>query len=487
MPYVYPGSEPVLAFVIGFIPCVFFALAYAWLGSSMPRAGGEYIFISRTISPALGYIVSIGSFLARFFGLGFGLVVDVALWGVALRILGKGTGNMALTNFGTFLSTADPITIIAGAILLLLSIWLIVTVGGKPFFVYIALTWLVPVAGAIVIILLSVGNPFNALTYSKAWDAIWGAGSYNEITTIAAKTGWTPSAPNFDATIRAVAGAAIYAYIGFHNPAQWAGEIKNPRRNVMIGIIVSLLFSGVLFIGLASTVFYSGGNFISQYAWAYYKAREQFVITPRIEPILAIFAVIFTGGNIVVAFLIATAGAFGGYHGAAGTMMETRRVFALAFDRFFPERFAYISERFHTPIWAIAFLMVGSTIGIILSSPILGPLRGLAGGINATFMYLLGHMFTGLALALLPIIKPEIYEGIKLHFKGLPIPAICGVVAFVSGLLFFGINAQTTQILDITITSIVLGIGLILFLYYSYKNQKMGVDVKAIMSEIPPE
>jgi uncharacterized membrane-anchored protein len=60
-------------------------------------------------------------------------------------------------------------------------------------------------------------------------------------------------------------------------------------------------------------------------------------------------------------------------------------------------------------------------------------------------------------------------------------------VAFVSGLLFFGINAQTTQILDITITSIVLGIGLILFLYYSYKNQKMGVDVKAIMSEIPPE
>jgi amino acid transporter len=241
----------------------------------------------------------------------------------------------------------------------------------------------------------------------------------------------------------------------------------------------------VIYISLAASAFYSGGTFISQYDWAYYKAAKQFVITPKIEPTLPMFAVLFTGGNMVLALLIATAGAFSLYHvNPAALMMETRRVFALAFDRFFPERFANVSERFHTPTWAIAFMIVGGIFGIIISSPILGPLRSLAGGINATFMYLLGYMFTGLALALLPLAKPAIYESIRTKFPWAP---ICGVVAFSAGILFFAVNASTLQILDITVSAIVLGIGLSLYLYYANKNKKMGVDLKTLQSEIPPE
>lgn len=485
VPYIYPGADPVLALVIAFVPCLFFALTYAWLGSCMPRAGGDYVFISRIISPVLGYVITIGEFLARWLALGFGLIVDVGLWGVAFIILGKGTGNAGLANLGAFLSNADPMIVIAIAILLLLTMWLFVTVGGKPFIAYTAVTCFIPLIGAVIAILLNAGNPFNLLTYSKAWDAVWGTGSFNEITTIAANTGWTAAAPNFDATIRAVAGAAIYTYVGFQNPSSWAGEVKNPKRNVMIGIMGANLISAVIFIGLASTVFFSGGNFISQYAWAYYKGRGQFMITPKIEPILPLFIVLFTRGNFIIAIFIAIAGAVSGYHGAASLVMESRRVFALAFDRFFPERFANVSERFHTPTWAIAFIIVGAIVGIIISSPILGPVRSLAGGINATFMYLLEYMFTGLALAMLFIVKPEIYQSIKTG--KIPIPTICGVVTFAAALLFFAVNAQTLQILDITISAIVLSVGLSLFIYYSHRNQKMGVDLKTLLSEIPPE
>ena len=152
-------------------------------------------------------------------------------------------------------------------------------------------------------------------------------------------------------------------------------------------------------------------------------------------------------------------------------MMETRRVFAIAFDRFFPERFANVSERFHTPTWAIAFMMVGAIFGIIISSPILGPARTLAGGINATFMYLLGYTFTGLALALLPKRKPEIYESIKTG--RVPIPAICGVVAFVLGAIFFVISGSTLPIYpDITVSAIILVIGLCLFVYYVTRTRR---------------
>ena len=490
MPYTYPGADAPLAFIIGLIPAFFFAISYAWLASCMPRAGGDYVFISRTINPALGYVVTIGNFLGRWFSIGFLLVTDVTLWGVALRILGKGTGNAALADFGTFLSAPpDPTIILVGAILLLLTVWFFMTVGGTVFKAYTALIWFIPLVGGIIAILIQLGNPFSAASFSKAWDTVWGAGSYTEIVTIATNSGWKPTAHNFEATIRGIAGAALFAYSGFHNPAQWSGEVKNPRRNMLVGIIAGTLITAVIYIGLAASTFFAGGEFISQYNWAYYKGpRADWKITPRIEAVVPMFAAIFAGGNVLLAFLIATAGAFSLYHvQPAALMMETRRVFSLAFDRLFPERFANVSERFHTPTWAILFMVVGGIMGIIISSPVLGPLRSLAGGINAVFMYLLGYTFTGLALALLPIVRPEIYESIKAEVGGLPLPSVCGVVAFGLGLFFFATNATVMAPMDISISCLILGIGLALYVYYAFKNKKMGIDLKTLLSEIPPE
>jgi amino acid transporter len=489
MPYTYPGSDPTLAFIIGLIPAFFFAISYAWLASCMPRAGGDYVFISRTTNPALGYVVTIGNFLGRWFSIGFLLYTDVTLWAIAFRMLGKGTGNASLADFGAWLAAADPTVKIACALFLLFTVWLFLTIGGTAFKAYTAIIWLVPIVGAIACIFLSYANPFNPTSFQNAWDSVWGNGSYAEIVSIAQKYNWSPAAPNFDATIRAVAGAALFAYSGFHNPAQWSGEIKNPKRNLLIGIIGGTLITAVIYITMAASAFYAGGEFISQYNWAYYKGTAaDFVITPRIEPVLPMFGVIFAGGNVFLTFLIATAGAFSLYHvQPAALMMETRRVFSLAFDRLFPERFANVSERFHTPTWAILFMVIGGAIGIIISSPVLGPLRTLAGGINATFMYLLGYLFTGLALALLPITKPEIYESIKVEVGGVPVPAICGVAAFALGIFFFAANAQSMAPLDIFISCLVLGIGLALYIYYAYKNKKMGIDLKTLLSEIPPE
>jgi amino acid transporter len=496
MPYTYPGSDPTLAFIIGLIPAFFFAISYAWLASCMPRAGGDYVFISRTTNPALGYVVTIGNFLGRWFSIGFLLYTDVGLWGIAFRMLGKGINNTALADLGSWLAAADPTVKIACALFLLFTVWLFLTIGGTAFKAYTAIIWLIPIIGAIACIFLNYANPFNPTSFKSTWDAVWGTGSYEEVVNIAQIAKYKVATPSFDATIRAIAGAAIFAYSGFHNPAQWSGEIKNPKRNLLIGIIGGTLITAVIYITMAASAFYAGGEFISQYNWAYYNQGKvidgvtvpKFSVTPNIEPVLPMFAVLFAGGNMFLAFLVATAGAFSLYHvQPAALMMETRRVFSLAFDRLFPERFANVSERFHTPTWAILFMVIGGAIGIIISSPVLGPLRTLAGGINATFMYLLGYLFTGLALALLPITKPEIYESIKVEVGGVPVPAICGVAAFALGIFFFAANAQSMAPLDIFISCLVLGIGLALYIYYAYKNKKMGIDLKTLLSEIPPE
>ena len=51
-PYVLP------AYLIGALPAIFAALAYAALGSGMPRAGGSYVYASRSLNPYLGFVAS---------------------------------------------------------------------------------------------------------------------------------------------------------------------------------------------------------------------------------------------------------------------------------------------------------------------------------------------------------------------------------------------------------------------------------------------
>ena len=51
----YPGVNIFLTLTIGFILAIPLVLAYAMASTIMKRSGGDYIFISRTIHPAIGF------------------------------------------------------------------------------------------------------------------------------------------------------------------------------------------------------------------------------------------------------------------------------------------------------------------------------------------------------------------------------------------------------------------------------------------------
>ena len=62
-----PGIGPYVlyAYLLGAVPAILAALAYASLASAMPRAGGSYVYASRSLNPYLGFIAS----FAHWFGL----------------------------------------------------------------------------------------------------------------------------------------------------------------------------------------------------------------------------------------------------------------------------------------------------------------------------------------------------------------------------------------------------------------------------------
>ena len=61
-----PGIGPLVleSFAFAAIPAVLAALAYAVLASAMPRAGGSYIYASRSLDPYLGFVASFSQWFA---------------------------------------------------------------------------------------------------------------------------------------------------------------------------------------------------------------------------------------------------------------------------------------------------------------------------------------------------------------------------------------------------------------------------------------
>lgn len=59
------GSYVLPAFLFAAIPAILAAMAYTILSSAMPRAGGSYIYASRSLHPYLGFVAR----FSQWFGL----------------------------------------------------------------------------------------------------------------------------------------------------------------------------------------------------------------------------------------------------------------------------------------------------------------------------------------------------------------------------------------------------------------------------------
>src|SRR5487761_1509965 len=55
VPFTFPGASLPIGILLAFIPAGLIAAVYVFFSVAMPRSGGDYVFISRTLHPALGF------------------------------------------------------------------------------------------------------------------------------------------------------------------------------------------------------------------------------------------------------------------------------------------------------------------------------------------------------------------------------------------------------------------------------------------------
>jgi basic amino acid/polyamine antiporter, APA family len=234
------GPGLMLSFVITAIVCGFTALCYAEFASMVPVSGSAYTYSYGTLGELIAWII------------GWDLIIEYAIGNVAVAISWANYFNTLLDGVGLSLprwlavdyQTAAAklpdvvanaphifgipivVNVLAMAIVAVITIVLVWGIRESANFNFIMVGLKLLVLGFFVIVSFKFVKPEN----------------------------WTPFAPNGMTGILSGAAVVFFAYIGFDAVSTTAEEARNPKRDMPIGIIGSLIICTVIY-GLVAAVF----------------------------------------------------------------------------------------------------------------------------------------------------------------------------------------------------------------------------------------
>ncbi|MBB3906435.1 amino acid permease [Anoxybacillus rupiensis] len=214
----HAGPALVISFILSGLACVFAALCYAEFASTVPVSGSAYTYSYAAFGELIAWI------------LGWDLILEYGVASSAVAAGWSGYFQGLLAGFGIELPKAltsayDPAKgtfIDLPAILIVLLIVLLLTRGVKESARFNAVMVIIKVA--VVLLFLAVG----------AWYV--------------KPDNWTPFMPYGFSGVATGAATVFFAYIGFDAVSTAAEEVRNPQRDMPIGIIASLLICTALYI-----------------------------------------------------------------------------------------------------------------------------------------------------------------------------------------------------------------------------------------------
>ena len=338
---VRPGAGPslIVSFVITGIACGFAALCYAEFASMVPISGSAYTYSYATLGEVVAWII------------GWDLIIEYAVGNVAVAISWANYFKTFVSGFGiiipdwisTDFRTAGkipglidsaphifgiPIVFNILSMGIIAAITVILVIGIKES----ARTNTIMVLIKLVVLSLFI---FVGFHYVKPAN-------------------WTPFAPNGWAGIQAGAAIVFFAYIGFDAVSTVAEEVKNPKRDLPIGIIGSLIICTIFYIIVAAV--FTG--------IIPYHALVKTLSTSQAEPLtLAIqYANIKTWGNFFVGVI-----AFGSVVAHTAVLLvfqmgQPRIFFSMSRDGLLPKSFSKVHPKYRTPY--ITTILTGVVVGI---------------------------------------------------------------------------------------------------------------------------
>jgi APA family basic amino acid/polyamine antiporter len=341
------GPSLYLAYAFSSIPAIFAALYLIQLGGAFPVTGANYVAISRWISPLAGFSAS------------------------GLMILGIiSTNCLVAWGFAEYISAYFPqVPTMVSAFLVIILFSFINWIGISSFEkAQVLMTLFFMLA----MLIFGIGGLLNMQPNLQADLFPKGMGGF--VTVIA---------------------IASFSWGGVIAIVEVAGEVKNPKRNIPLSIIISMIIIAALYIlqtyALTSNLLWSEAASIGPTAVLF--AASKF-LPPWGVNFIAIGA-LFAMATSINALI----------------MLGTREIYAWSKDQLIPSFFKRINPRYKTPEATILLIMTLSIIGVLFAAKL----------DKYALIVVLGLMvvqFLGaIAVFRMPKVAPDIYGKAQIRFS----------------------------------------------------------------------
>jgi len=437
------GPSVTLAFLVAGLGCAFAGLCYAEFASMIPIAGSAYTYSYATMGELMAWII------------GWDLVLEYAVGAATVAIAWSQYFNRVLgwvgwdipwqwyhSPFQTMPGTGvDGVAAVGGimnlpAVGILLVLTLLLIRGTQQSALVNSLIVILKVSIVMMVIGLGWGfiNPVNHTPFIP------------EATTHINKDGLEHAYGGIMGILGA-AGVVFFAYIGFDAVSTAAQEAKNPKKDMPIGILGSLVICTVLYIlfayvlsGLAPVSFFRdpalGGeasvaaaitNFMPGYAWL-----SNFVTVA----ILAGFS------SVILVMLLG----------------QSRVFYSMSRDGLVPPVFSEVHPKYRTPHksnWLFFFFTAG--FAAFFPDDIVGEMTS----IGTLFAFIL----VCIGVWMMRVRRPDIQRGFTV--PALPVVAILGVI--VCAAMIYGLGpANWLRLVGWLV------IGLFIYFGYSKSHSKLN-------------
>ncbi|HXO24683.1 MAG TPA: APC family permease [Streptosporangiaceae bacterium] len=466
--------------------------AYRYLLRAVPRAGGEYVYLSRIVSPAAGSVAGLGIAVVFTYVLSTNAHFAAQFTPFMLSGLGAAFHSTAVANAGTHLTSNIAIAWLSVVVMLIVAALSLfsVKIVARIIFWLIALQVLAFVVLIGMLAFNSHADFTSALaTYSNH------PGAFQDIIS-AAKSNGVVFGTSIASAV-AIIPFMVLNYNGVLYSYYVGGELRRPGRTYLYASAISIGVLVVLWVGV----------------WALLRARVGLtfmqaqanlsVVNPtaygKITGLNSVAGGLGYGmilsGDPITKILFATAVPLAEIAvNLAFLTVTTRVLFAQAFDRLLPVGVAKISDRNHAPNVAISIvLVIGIGFCFLTSLVNLGSIVALQ-----SLFFALILLAGGIAATALPLRRADLIETPGMapdaRKKWLRQVTMVGGATLVLALFtVYELVAHSSvygkfsweSILTLVI---VLGAGPVIYLIArQVRRQRNSLDLTMAMRELPPE
>ena len=448
-----PGAGPaiMLSFVITAIACGFSALCYAELAALVPISGSAYTYSYAAFGELIAWII------------GWDLIIEYSIANVAVALSWSSYFVELLRGLGIHLpvwSTIDFRSAMQGfhkASELISSgqtfeqlepylqhTWTAVQgaphIFGIPIICNLPASFIIIALTVILVIGIKESARFNAIMVIFKLLVL---GLFVVIGIYYIKPhNWVPFAPNGFAGIRAGAAVVFFAYLGFDAVSTVAEETRNPKRDLPIGIIGSLIACTIIYVIVA--IVFTG--------MVPYSLLNTTFADQKAEPLTVAMKYVninWAAGIIAFGAVVANTAVL-----LVSQLGQARIFFAMSRDGLIPAVFSRVHPRFKTP--HINTIIIGAFVAFFAAFTNIDEMVDLT-NIGTLFAFIL----VCIGVIILRIKDPHRPRGFKVPFN--PLLPLLGVVACI--FLMTGLSPITWVRFFLWLI-----VGLIIYFAYSYRH-----------------